>query len=549
MRVPDLTAWIHATSAGTLRSALKKRGAASLVMRDLLGRLLRTRDWPQLIRAGALDPLCTSADELETIQEELATIEGRARSVSGDFERLLGSPDIYSSREIAEELLDASVRARRIRRIGERIAHRFGLSSSEHAPQSATRLARTADRLMRTTQDRVREVIRQVGASNIHHYDSPAEGFKPGALNAAYRHIQDQGFLDEVAETFFIVIDADSLLPRHALRAVADEAGRAKHSGIMQMASIPTANFFGCGWYSRFVSFTDAVGAVGKWARSTRRQLRPDMAAGSGVVVAASLAAYIAEHTGAPWSETTLTEDARLIVGQFGLTHGARSKTRMAPVYLLEAVPASRTFARTYRSYWNQRRRWTIGGFDEFFYMLRAPRWVKYAGFDRSQKRWVERRPTVIERCTTSIRQYYRALLWAWDHLWWGIGSAVILTHWSLVSAFIAEPGYPVFLLGLSAFLLLPLVFLLLVGPPLTRFIPGGFPMRVKTTLYFLAFPTIWLYVLPILWTQMACTIGFRSRKLDWRPTQKPRYDALVPFPSEGTLDGGAASTLHLEVS
>ena len=63
-----------------------------------------------------------------------------------------------------------------------------------------------------------------------------------------------------------------------------------------------------------------------------------------------------------------------------------------------------------------------------------------------------------------------------------------------------------------------------------------------------LGYTAAWLFVLPVLWTQVSWISGLRSRKLEWRPTQKPRYDARVPF-AEGTSDAGAASTLHLEVN
>lgn len=526
LRAGDLKAWIHAIRAGALRRYLTIEGADSLVMRDLLGRLLGAPE--RYSRFGTLRSLGVTDRHIRYIEAQLARVQKQTGRVMEDFERLLG-PSVYAPEEIEGQLLAALVRRRRTRKIGQCIVQHLAAPLSVKDPPPWSRLKGVADLLLRSTHRRVSEVIDECGSQNIHHLDSRSQGYKPGALNAAFKHIQERGLFHETGNTFFIVIDSDSLLPAHALHTLAAEIQRMNTPAVMQMVSIPTANFFCSGWYSRFVSFTDAVGAVGKWARSTRRQLRPDLAAGSGVVVPASLATYIAKRVGAPWAETTITEDARLIIGQFGLTHGARAMTTMAPVYLLEAVPAGGRLSSTYRSYWNQRRRWTIGGYDEFFYMLRAPDWVKYARFDSVRKCWVEWTPKSLERMATRLRQYYRAARWGWDHFWWGLGSALILMHWSLVSLTIAEPSRAVFLVGLSGLVLLPLVFLLLVGRRLSQFIPGGLSRRSQVVLYFLAFPAIWLYVLPVVWTQLACVFRRRTAELDWRPTQKPRFDVLIP--------------------
>jgi cellulose synthase/poly-beta-1,6-N-acetylglucosamine synthase-like glycosyltransferase len=381
-----------------------------------------------------------------------------------------------------------------------------------------------------STQEVVERTVADLGVSNIHLLDPHNRGFKPGALNAAYSQIQQAGLLTAPTETYFLIIDSDSLLPRQALRRVAEEVrGAGKPAPIMQMASIPTANFFSGDWYSRFIGLADAIGAVGKWARSTRRLLKPDLHAGSGVVVPASIAVYISEHRGSPWTETTLTEDARLIVGQFGLMNAVQNRTRMAPTYLLEAVPEERSFWGTYQSFWNQRRRWTTGGYDEFFYMARAPNWVLSAHWDPVASRWYDAGPSRgWAALRMRARQLLRTMTWAWDHFWWGIGGAVVFTHWWLISIAVSAPSSTIAMMGMIALLAAPMMFIVLVGRHVSTFIPGGLEPRTIAILYPLSFLSIWLYALPVVATQLACVTGFRARFLEWKPTRKPRYDFRI---------------------
>ena len=281
---------------------------------------------------------------------------------------------------------------------------------------------------------------------------------------------------------------------------------------VMQIAAIPTANFFSGNWFSKFISFADAIGAVGKWARSTRKQLKPDLHAGSGVVVPATLAQFIEQNTGQAWDESTLTEDARLIIGQFGMMDGARNKTRAVPIHLVEAVPEDHTFSGTYQSFWNQRRRWTVGGYDEFFYMAASPSWLRHTRFSSSSGRWENYRPDMQERLKSRVRQLHRLALWLWDHFIWGIGGLIVLTHWWLASVTVGGPSKPIAMLGLIALLLAPLVFLLIPGRQLYRFIPGGLSLAEMLGLYVLSFVAVWLYCLPVVATQFACILGFRTK-------------------------------------
>jgi len=247
--------------------------------------------------------------------------------------------------------------------------------------------------------------------------------------------------------------------------------------------------------------------------------------------VPASLAQFVDVKTGWPWDETTLTEDARLIIGQFGMMNEVKNKTRAAPIYLLEAVPEDDSFLRTYTSFWNQRRRWTLGGYDEFFYILHSPPWLRHSRYSHSSATWEAHLQTSAkEQITSRMRQFHRLILWVWDHFVWGIGGLIALTHWWLISVLVGSPGRAIGWLGLLAVLLAPLVFLLVPGRQLYWFIPGGLSVRRMCFLYILSFGGIWLYCLPVVATQLVCVLGLRARIVEWRPTQKPRYQVGTPL-------------------
>jgi cellulose synthase/poly-beta-1,6-N-acetylglucosamine synthase-like glycosyltransferase len=521
--------WVDAVVQGELAPLLSAEQAPTLLMQDMLLRLLRSGGTEE--QRPALDALRLSAQEQRVIETSLASIRERSQHISRDFERLLGGHGVYPDADIESKLVAGIASKSRLSRMARVLCKRWA-----RPPGKAVRpddLEEIAEWLFPCTQEVVERTVAELKATNIHLLDPHNRGFKPGALNAAFRQIQAAGLLEKPAETFFLIIDSDSLVPRHGLRAVAEEVGRiGLPAPIMQMASMPTANFFSGDWYSRFIGLADAIGAVGKWARSTRRLIKPDLHAGSGVVVPAPIALYISEHRGAPWTETTLTEDARLIVGQFGLMNAARNRTRMAPSYLLEAVPEERGFWGTYRSFWNQRRRWTTGGYDEFFYMARAPYWILSAVWDAERSRWYDAGPARgFAAATMRARQVLRTVTWAWDHFWWGIGGAIVFTHWWLISTTLAAPSSAIAILGTAMLLAAPLVFIVLVGRHVSAFIPGGLGVRTVAVLYPLSFFCIWLYALPVVATQVACLTGFRARFLEWKPTRKPRYDFRIAPP------------------
>jgi cellulose synthase/poly-beta-1,6-N-acetylglucosamine synthase-like glycosyltransferase len=452
-------------------------------------------------------------------------IEENVSRIIRDFTRLLGSEEIYERGDLEAHLIIKAIRRKELRRIGERICRTFYDPKVERIIPERSLIERAARQVNSSTQEVIGRLIEDLAPCNIRHLDPHNRGYKPGALNAAYRRMKEERLLDQPENVFFVIIDSDSLLPGHALSTIAREVNRkGQRHMLMQMASLPTANFFSGDWYSKFICFADAIGAVGKWARSTRRQLKPDLQAGSGVVVPATLSAFIERQTGHPWDESTLTEDARLIIGQFGMMNDVRNKSKMVPVGLLEAVPEDKSFLRTYKSFWNQRRRWSAGGYDETFYMLSCPAWLRHSRFNPSSRRWEVYLPGMMDRIQSRIRQAHRLWLWLWDHFIWGIGGFIVLTHWWLISVVIGSPGTLISLIGFATLLLLPLVFLVTSGRQLSWFIPGGLSKSRMCLLYFQTFYAIWLFSIPVVVIQIACMLGFRGRIVDWKPTQKPHY-------------------------
>ena len=533
-RLDSFEEWICEVTSGNLRQLLSGEGVRAVLLEDLLCRLLHLPDREAFYSSAAFTVLALDKKEITAIEEALRQIDKRVNRVINDFSKLLGSSQIYKRKDLEVLFVSALIRQYEIRKIGTCLCQRFAISSGVFSIPERHTIERLAKVAFASTQSTTQQLIDELSGVNIRHLDPHNRGPKPGALNAAYRIIRDEGLLTTPIDTYFIIIDSDSLLPSNALSIIArDVRDRHDPPGILQMVAIPTANFFSGNWYSKFISFADSIGAVGKWARSTRNQLKPDLHAGSGVVVPATLAEFIANKTGHPWEETTLTEDARLIVGQFGAMNCVRNKTRAVPIYLVEAVPEGDTFFETYKSFWNQRRRWTVGGFDEFVYMLHWPTWLRHTRFDPISRSWEQYCPDLQEQFMSRLRQAHRLWLWVWDHFIWGIGGLIALTHWWLASVMVGYPGRPIAWAGLIALLTAPLIFLLVPGRKLYWFIPGGLSHLQMVGLYFLSFGAIWLYCLPVVATQFACIFGFRAKIIEWRPTQKPRYQAGTPFEIE----------------
>ena len=519
--------WIKELTSGAPRAYLSHNHLWPIVLADFLHRLFLLPDRDCFYKSAAFTRMQLSAREATHLKHVLLQIDAKTSKVAADFGRILGNDKLYTNSDLASHLIQEQLHKGRMQSLGTCLCRRFA-DSSATMPQISRQVAEWAVRLtLPSTQAVVQQLRADYPHSEIKLLDPYNRGFKPGALNIAYRAIRDQGLLDISSSSFFLIIDADSLLHSAALRTTALEATYQAPPGIMQMTSIPTANFFSTHWFSQFVSFADAIGAVGKWARSTRKQLKPDLHAGSGVLVPVALAEFIERETGFAWDEKTLTEDARLIVGQFGMMNGVRNKTRALPTYLLEAVPEGDRFISTYNSFWNQRRRWTVGGYDEIFYMMRCPFRLRNSCFDSYLRRWevCKQSKQAVVSC---LRQLNRLVEWCWDHFMWGLGGFMIMTHWWLISLLLAAPSRPVSIVGLTALLLTPAAFLAIAGKQLSWFIAGGLSFNKACQLYICAFFAIWLYCFPTVLTQLRCFLGLRGKDLKWRPTQKPRYQVEI---------------------
>lgn len=513
--------WVESLSRGQLRGLLAHPTSAELLVEDLFTHLDRALEAGAEWRESVAKLVAGTAD-LELIEREASAIRRLLGRTSSDFVRLLGN-DTLDTESLRAQLVPRRCRKPAISRLAERIRRHWADPAAPLPVVDPTVLRRFLTERFLSTQECVKATIRLLDNRNLHHLDPINRAFKPGALNIAYREIQRRGLLSSPEKTFFIIIDADSLLPRQALSTIVKEIGRGNQSrSILQMVSIPTANFFCAHWLSNFIAFADAVGAVGKWARSTRRQLRPDLHAGSGVIIPATLIAYIEATEGTPWDESTITEDARLIIGQFGAMNLGSNKTCLVPVYLLEAVPDRAHFGPTYKSFWQQRQRWTKGGIDELGYMLGRSRAFSYSRFDPASRRWQSFAPSQRERLSSAVQRVRRVSHWIGDHLMWGVGGIVFLSHWWIFALLLGEPPVELRLLSLALLLATPQVFLLGPGRAVSYFVPGGIGRKRKMLLYLQSFTLIWIYCLPVAATQLACALGFGARLMDWKTTGKP---------------------------
>jgi cellulose synthase/poly-beta-1,6-N-acetylglucosamine synthase-like glycosyltransferase len=523
-----LNEWIEEIRGGGLRGFLKYQKAHTVFLEELLSYLCDVEYVNSINENNNLSLILTN-DEIIHIERIVGKINKQSITVRDDFTRILGTHKIYGINDIKRQLIKKVINDRSLHKIANSVFKRLHDESILINNPDSNSINLVAKSHLFSTQEVVKKTIVENGYKNITNLDPHNRGFKPGALNIAYEYINDKGYFKNTVNTYFLIIDSDSLLPTNALKVIAEEIESGNGRDILQLVSTPTANYFCSGWFSRFVAVADALGAVGKWARSTRRQLKPDLHAGSGVVIPSALAKYISYHEGKPWSEATLTEDARLIVGQFGMMHGASNMTKLAPVVLLEAVPSEINFQATYKSFWNQRRRWTLGGYDEFFYILASHGWLLNSFYNQENNQWEKYIPGAWEKLRIRVKQYTRLSLWLWDHFIWGIGGFIALTHWWLISLFIIEPGKVISLLGLVLVLLTPLLILYTSTKKVLPYVPGGVSVRDKIILYFISFFVIWLYCLPVVATQVACLFGFRPVFVDWKPTKKPLYAAINP--------------------
>lgn len=523
-RIKTIDQWVEELTKGKLRPYLSLPDAPAMVLESLITLVFQSTQPLSKCNSSILDTILEQR-ELSIIGDEIQHINDSVECISKDFLRLLGSDQIIRREDIFCEAIRTAISKRKMRNIGKHICSRFALNDTSKTFLPKDSLEGIQGSLFTSTQSVAEQFIRDHNDTNIHLLDPKNRGFKPGALNYAYSYISNNGLIEKSENTYFLIIDADSLLPVNALSVTATEiATHDPCNAIMQMASIPTANFFVKDWFSKFISLADSIGAVGKWARSTRRQLKPDLHAGSGVVIPTPLLEFIKTVEGQPWDTKTLTEDARIIIGQFGTMNRAKNKTQMIPIHLLEAVPNQSTFWETYKSFWNQRRRWTTGGYDESHYLLVRANSLLYTHYDKNTAKWVYDKQNHLLEWQPQLRQAWRLLQWLWDHFLWGIGGFIVLTHWSLISIVITKPSSLISWMGLGALILTPLLLLLIPTRELKWYIPGRLSKKRMLLLYAQCFVAIWLYALPVVCTQLCCILGLRKGFSEWKPTSKPRY-------------------------
>jgi cellulose synthase/poly-beta-1,6-N-acetylglucosamine synthase-like glycosyltransferase len=529
--IKTIDQWVEELTQGNLRTYLHLPDAPAIILETLI-KLIFQSTQPEY-EFSILNTILKQ-QELSIVKDEIQQINHFVERISKDFSRLLGSDQIIRREDISSEAIGTAIRKRKLRTIGIHLCKRLALYGTPKNTLPKEWFESNHIPIFTSTQSVTEQLIIDHRDTNIHLLDPENRGFKPGALNYAYNYIRDRGLINQPENTYFLIIDADSLLPVNALSKTASEI--VKHNpcnSIMQMVSIPTANFFFKGWFSKFISIADSIGAVGKWARSTRRQLKPDLHAGSGVVIPAPLLEFIMTVEGKPWDTSTLTEDARIIIGQFGTMNRALNKTQMIPVYLLEAVPNQSTFWGTYKSFWNQRRRWTTGGYDEFYYLLFRSNSFLHTHYDRDTAKWISEKQNDLFEWLPKLRQTWRLLQWLWDHFLWGIGGFIILTHWTLVSILITKPSPLICWAGLGSLILTPLLFLLIPLREIKWYIPDNVSKRRMLLLYVQCFVGIWLYALPVVCTQLCCILGFRKGFSEWKPTSKPRYSGTLKIKEE----------------
>ena len=251
----SLLSWLDGIAKGELGLLSANQEAVSWLAEDLAswhtdgiiwtGGTAEEQDCPPLIRRETVI--------LERIIEKRTKTKSK---VLADFRQILGrasfAPDEVAELPIRGSFLD-SLQLRRLAKKILRSAPSIGFTSAQGHSESEIMLC--ARDLFPSTQDAVIDWMHKNPEANVYHLDPLNRGYKPGALNVAFYEMRQSGHLNDPANTYFIIVDSDSLLCERALQACAFEILRADgRPQIYQMVSIPTANFFSGGWYSRFVS-------------------------------------------------------------------------------------------------------------------------------------------------------------------------------------------------------------------------------------------------------------------------------------------------------
>jgi cellulose synthase/poly-beta-1,6-N-acetylglucosamine synthase-like glycosyltransferase len=463
--------------------------------------------------------------------------------VIGDFSRILGSPRdgsifrdpgkrVRLALRLAGERPLPALRYRNVRRaLAKRVgpflsslspAANMGLTRATRTPRWVHHVEAACESWDETCPETVERAVISMGAPNIHHICREKEGGgKPESLNTAYFHVLGEN-PQALQSAHVIVVDADSLLHSSSLAVIAEEIRNDKDRNVIrQVAPLSTSNYAGNNVFVKMISCLDTIGSMGKWARNTRTLARPDLPAGSGLIIPATLLEYLRRTKGAPWETKTITEDARLVITDYGLLDGASRKTKFVPIHMLEAVPEARSLWQVFKQYWAQRMRWASGGPDEIIEMLRAfPGERVYAGIDTPS---ALRRPTKREKVQARYKQLKLLMGWAADHAWWGAGYGLAPIIW-LVFAFLNITPPVLRTVGLCLLLGTPALVIFGLFRRFSGFVPGGLRFLDLCRLYLGTVVFAWLHTWPIMYTQFLYLIGQRKRFRTWTTTAKPRF-------------------------
>lgn len=469
----------------------------------------------------------------------------RASRVLSDFSRILDLPpgaSIFSDADkhwqvaaaLLHDRIDTALAAHSVEWLMRRDLARYLGTLQQPAAEVrstlaadsdlAARLRCVYDRLERTCPQLMDEIIQQFGPG-FHHLCRQGEGGgKPESLNAGYDYIlrSEPHLIND--DTTFVVIDADSLLHSSALLTIAREIqADPDRCAIRQIAPLSTSNYRGHSAFVKLICCLDTIGSMGKWAHSTRTAERPDLPAGSGLVIPANLLEFLREKRGVPWDSRTITEDARLVISDYGLLDGATRKTRFVPVWLLEAVPEGRGFWAILRQYWTQRMRWASGGPEEVFALLKAFRTDSVFVRTRPAGGYERVRPGWAGRMAARLRQLRLTILWIHDHLWWGPGYALAPLLWLAFAFFFITPP-ALNLIGLVILVGLPAWTIFGVFRRFSPFVPGGLNWQDLVLLYSSAILLAWCHTWPVVYTHLLYAAGRRRHFKTWTTTAKPRF-------------------------
>lgn len=400
------------------------------------------------------------------------------------------------------------------------------LSNLRGLPHLSDRMKTIYDRIKRTCPEVVDESLHSTNQSQFFHIcRKKVGGGKPESLNTGYFHILENDSIHLSDCTHFLVIDADSLLHSSTLMMVADEITHDPDKNIIrQIAPLSTSNFYGNDSYGKLISCMDTIGSMGKWARNIRTQKRPDLPAGSGVVIPATFIKYLEQIKGVPWNINTITEDARMIITDYGLLNGATSKTKFVPIYLLEAVPEARNIIQTYKNYFVQRMRWASGGPSEIIELVKSfYEDILYSSSNDGNGIFRSYSPDLITKIKTSYRQIRLLMFWIADHLWWGFGFGLAPIIWLLFSFYFFTPPF-LKLFGLMLFVGTPTLVIFRVFKKFSCFVPGGLDYLALSKLYFVTIFMAWFQTLPIMYTQLLFLFRKKSKFQEWTTTVKPKF-------------------------